>query len=242
MRYFGGKGTVADQLCTLINQWMKPGQLFIEPFVGSGWIVRGIRSQKRMASDTNKYLIAMYKALQNGWVPPTSVSQSEYEALKEKVDAPGTMITPGLPELIGFVGHFCSFGGMWFSCLAKDGRRDYIGEAARGVLKIVPQIKNVEFKCCDYNHYIPSGAFIYCDPPYDSTNQPYYSKKFDSLKFWDTVRQWSKNNIVIVSEYNAPEDFTCIEEIRVRMKMNSELRFEKVFSLNEKYDPFGGIF
>jgi site-specific DNA-adenine methylase len=42
MRYFGGKGTIADEICMMINQWMKPGQEFLEPFVGSAWIVRDI--------------------------------------------------------------------------------------------------------------------------------------------------------------------------------------------------------
>ena len=241
MRYFGGKGTIANELHTLINQWMKPSQEYIEPFVGSAFIVKGIKSSKRVASDTNPYLIAMYKALQTGWSPPSSVSDEEFAKLKAG---------NGTDEMRGFVGCFCCFGGMWFSNLAKDNSlrnaakkgQGYIEAARNGVMRLKPLIQNVEFKCQSYDEYNPTGAFIYCDPPYDATNQPYFSKVFDSDKFWDTMRKWSKTNTVIISEYKAPDDFPCIESFRVRMKMNREHRFEKVFSLNKRRDPFQGIF
>ena len=47
-------------------------------------------------------------------------------------------------------------------------------------------------------------------PPYENTNKYYAVDKFDSKKFWDNVRRWSKHNIVIVSEFKAPKDFVCI--------------------------------
>jgi DNA adenine methylase len=34
--------------------------------------------------------------------------------------------------------------------------------------------------------------------------------KFDSNNFWDTVRKWSKNNLVFVSEEKAPSDFVAV--------------------------------
>ena len=220
MRYFGGKGTIADEICMLINQWMDRGQEFIEPFVGAAWIVRDIRSKNRTASDTNPYMIAMYKALQNGWVPPSHFNQSEYENLKKYKEEAD-------PALVGFIGHFCSFGGMWFAGLAKDSKKaNYVKSAAKGALKLVPKIRTVNFKCQSYDEYEPKGAFIYCDPPYADTGQSYFtqcnedaaakrdrlgtgknSNKFDSEKFWETVRRWSEDNIVIISEYKAPDDF-----------------------------------
>ena len=30
---------------------------------------------------------------------------------------------------------------------------------------------------------------------------------FDNDEFWDIMRKWSKNNLVVVSETDAPEDF-----------------------------------
>lgn len=235
MRYFGGKGTIADPICNMINQWMKPGQEFIEPFVGSAWIVRDVTAKRRFASDTNPYLIAMYKALQNGWVPPTHFNESEYKALKANKEEAD-------PALVGFIGHFCSFGGMWFAGLAKDAKKvNYVKGASRTVLKMAKDIWGVNFNCISYDDWMPKNAFIYCDPPYADTGQEYFSTSFDSEKFWEVMRRWSENNTVIISEYKAPDDFKCIAEYRVRMKLNTEMRTERVFS-KHTYDPFGGIF
>jgi DNA adenine methylase len=235
MRYFGGKGTIADEICMLINQWMDRGQEFLEPFVGSAWIVRGIKSKRRHASDTNPYLIEMYRALQKGWVPPTHFTPDQYEKLKEDKDSD--------PPLAGFIGTFCSFGGMWFAGLAKDAKKaNYVKAAAKGCIKLVPEIRDVDFQCQSYDDWSPDGSFIYCDPPYADTGQSYFSTKFDSEAFWAKMREWSKNNIVIISEYKAPEDFKVVAQYRVRMKLNRDFRNEKVFSLNERYDPFEGIF
>lgn len=240
MRYFGGKGTIADQITAMINQWMKPGQEFLEPFVGSAWIVRDVKSKRRFASDTNPFLIAMYKALQEGWIPPTHVSEAEYADLKRQSDEDISFCPD--PALVGFVGHFCSFGGMWYAGMAKDSKKNnYVKAAAKNVLKMVDKIWDVDFHCMSYDEWMPEGAFVYCDPPYADTGQEYFSTSFDSEKFWNVMRQWSERNIVIISEYKAPDDFPCIAEYRVRMKLNSEMRTEKVFS-QHKYDPFGGIF
>ena len=192
MRYFGGKGTIADEICMMINQWMNKGQTFIEPFVGSAWIVRDVKRQRRFASDTNPYLIAMYQALQEGWIPPTHFNQSEYDALKANKEEAD-------PALVGFIGAFCSFGGMWFAGLAKDSKKaNYIKAAAKGCLKLVPSIRDVEFRCMSYTDWNPAGAFIYCDPPYADTGQEYFSTSFDSEKFWETVRRWSKDNLSLI--------------------------------------------
>lgn len=51
-------------------------------------------------------------------------------------------------------------------------------------------------------------ALIYCDPPYEGTTK--YKDDFDHSKYWNWVRKMSKSNIVLCSEYQAPEDFECI--------------------------------
>ena len=58
---------------------------------------------------------------------------------------------------------------------------------------------------------------IYCDPPYQDSEQRYYDldgnkRSFDSKAFWNWCRKMSANNIVIVSEYKAPSDFKKIYE------------------------------
>ena len=55
---------------------------------------------------------------------------------------------------------------------------------------------------------------VYCDPPYAQTKFPIKYRRevkkydtFDNEEFWDVVRDWSKNNVVVVSETTAPPDF-----------------------------------
>ena len=52
------------------------------------------------------------------------------------------------------------------------------------------------------------------------------------------MREWSKNNIVIISEYVAPNDFNCVLEIPIKTCMNNNSynkikRIEKLFSINK---------
>ena len=60
---------------------------------------------------------------------------------------------------------------------------------------------------------------IYCDPPYQTTKHPIKYRTdtkhydiFDNEKFWNTMRVWSKNNHVFISETTAPDDFIPIWE------------------------------
>jgi len=96
--------------------------------------------------------------------------------------------------------------------------------------------KDTKFECCDYRNLSPIDSVIYCDPPYNETTQ--YSKKivgeFVSEEFWDVIRKWSKDNIVIVSEYNAPSDFDCIWEKKIKLDIRDsnnkrKPRVEKLF-------------
>jgi site-specific DNA-adenine methylase len=56
---------------------------------------------------------------------------------------------------------------------------------------------------------------IYCDPPY-SKQAHYYTESgehvtpFDHEEFWEWCREMSKNNLVFVSEYKAPDDFDLV--------------------------------
>ena len=63
---------------------------------------------------------------------------------------------------------------------------------------------------------------VYCDPPYQNTKFPIkyrtdtkYYDIFDNKKFWEVVREWSKNNYVFISEISAPEDFIAVWEKNV---------------------------
>jgi len=107
-----------------------------------------------------------------------------------------------------------TYNAKWFGGYAGivktkiDTYRNYYDEAVRNVLSQIDDLKNVEFTNKDYYEYYPVNCFVYCDPPYEGTTK--YKDNFDHEKYWDWVREISKRNFVVCSEYNAPDDFQCI--------------------------------
>ena len=104
-------------------------------------------------------------------------------------------------------------------------------------------LENSEFYCSDYREWKPSNSVIYCDPPYNNTEPLDYKvlyqgkriDKFDTDEFWHTMREWSKNNKVFISEYDAPDDFECVwqQEVKLMMKNKQntkDVRVEKLFT------------
>ena len=225
MQYFGGKQKISKYIAEVINDI--PGNYYYEPFVGGGSVLEKVSKHTRIASDINKYLISMYDSLQNGWIPPKSISEEEYDYIKNNKEEN--------LALTGFVGFGCSFGGKFFGGYARDKRKkeDFAFTASNSLINQLPRIKDVEFFCGNYLSFAPINYVIYCDPPYVGTTK-YSNGSFDHKLFWETMRKWSKNNIVFISEYIAPDDFKCVLEIPTRTDMrnkNGKLisRIEKLF-------------
>lgn len=73
---------------------------------------------------------------------------------------------------------------------------------------------------------------IFTDPPYQGTKQYANAITFDYNEFWQTMRNWSNRNIVLISEQNAPDDFKCIWEQEVSRSIkatNKSKSTEKLF-------------
>ncbi|WP_299831723.1 DNA adenine methylase [uncultured Metabacillus sp.] len=225
IRYFGGKARIAKPIVEYLKSIREEGQPYIEPFVGGGWVM-SLMDGERIACDKHTYLIEMYKAMQNGWIPPTNLTKEEYEYIKNNRDEK--------PYLTGFVGFGCSFAGKWFGGFASSKDRNYCLNAHNSIMKKMETMKDVKFYDCDYKEINPKGLLVYCDPPYQGTTQYGLVGNFDSNEFWDVVREWSKENMVVVSEYNAPEDFVEVwsKDVKtdIRNKDNKkEQRIEKLF-------------
>lgn len=88
---------------------------------------------------------------------------------------------------------------------------------------------------------------VYCDPPYANTTQYGAFDGFDHKVFWDKMREWARCNTVVVSEYEAPDDFVCVEEFVSQMGMSvgdketRPKRVEKVFMQKDQAMVFGLI-
>lgn len=101
MYYLGGKFRISKQLALFLESVRKPNQKYIEPFVGGANFITKINGE-RAAYDIHPQLIALYKELQKGWIPPENVSEEEYQLAKN-----GQLSD----HLTGFIGFACSFSG-----------------------------------------------------------------------------------------------------------------------------------
>lgn len=181
---------------------------WVEPFAGGMNVIDKV-SGLRIANDDHYYLIALFEAVSKGWEPPSIVLEEEYNSIRTNQN---TGKYP--PYLVGFVGFGCSYSGKWWGGYARGndvvGRpRNYANESKRNLLKQAPKLNGITFVCGDYRDLIiPENAIVYADPPYANTTR--YKSKFDHVDFWNWCRRVRQNHRLYISEYNAPDDFTCI--------------------------------
>lgn len=213
----GSKARVAADILSIILPNRRPNQVYVEPFVGGCNVIDKVVNP-RIGNDSNCYLIAMWRALQCGWIPPI-IDREVYNSIRENKEAHP-------PELVGWVGVNCSYSGKWFGGFAGktptkiNTVRDYQAEAHSHTLKQVGKLRGVDFRCGNYFDLpIPPNSLVYCDPPYEDTTK--YSVNFDHSRFWYWVREISRQHTVFVSEYTAPTDFECVWEKPVKSSLSA---------------------
>lgn len=237
MRYCGSKARFAKEIGNIILQNIDDNQTYVEPFCGGANMLAYINHNKKIASDSNDLIIAMWKAFQQGKYPPVSVSQETYYDIKNSYKNNRKKY----PKWItGYVSNACSYGGKFFGGYARFNDKkneNHIKEAYNGTIKQIKSfinLKTTKFINSSYDTLkLPKNSVIYCDPPYSNTVG--YKDKFDSDKFW----QWCRNKVseghkVFISEYNAPEDFKCIwyqkkKDGMAQAKKRQEEKLEKLF-------------
>lgn len=74
------------------------------------------------------------------------------------------------------------------------------------------------------------GYVIYEDIPYKDTTK-YAIEQFPYEEFYDWCRMMSQNNIVLISEYNMPDDFECIWSKDLICTLDKSTRTNKVEKL-----------
>ena len=86
------------------------------------------------------------------------------------------------------------------------------------------------------------GYVIYCDPPYRGTTK-YATKEFPYDEFYDWCREMSKDNIVLISEYNMPDDFECVwqKETKVNFDSNRVSNDSKNNRIEKLLSPISGV-
>lgn len=220
MKYMGSKNRIAKHLLPImVDAAEKAGvTTWVEPFVGGGGMIDKVPDTfNRIGYDLNPHTIAALVAIRDMVDElPDSVSEAEYKALK------GTQPQP-ITSWIRFV---CSFSGKFENGYARQGnslkyKSEPIQEGLRNAQKQSSKIQDVVFECMSYQDVDVSNVLIYCDPPYQGTTG-YKTGAFDHDAFFDWCRKMkAKGNIVFVSEYNAPDDFTCVWQGEVKTNFAS---------------------
>ena len=235
----GSKSRVAKYISPIIQQHIDENNIktYIEPFVGGSNMMEHIKCDTRIGVDNNMYLVEFMKSLQSGWNPLDTVNMTRelYNNIKDFKNLYA-------PEMVALAGLCATYNAKWFGGYAgvvttKIGTtRNYYDEAVRNVLKQIKKLKDVHYYCESYVNLDDltelKNCVIYCDPPYEGTTK--YKDDFLHERYWIWVREVSKNNIVLCSEYNAPKDFECIwnKELITTLDKNSRTKsVEKLFRI-----------
>ena len=216
MQYLGSKRRYANRIISLIDQLAPAGIPWIEPFCGGCNSLDKVKDRPRIGCDSHPYLIALWKALQAGWIPPSNVPKEQYLAIKSSPDQYDA-------HLVGFVGFSCSFGSKFMDSYAKNAQgRNYAAVSARGLARQLRNLSDVRFHLCDYTQIpLETRSIIYCDPPYPKTTK--YSNvagAFDHAEFLKIARTWAElGHYVYISGYAVPSGFTEV----LRLEASSSL-------------------
>ncbi len=231
MRYLGGKARFGEEIARVVRSKRRfQHQLIREPFCGSCWVSQYL-NMPLICSDIFLPIIQLHQAIQRGWIPPDHISEEEYSDLREEWKEGNSN------PLIAFAGIAASWGAKWWGGYARGGnlgRQNYVYESKISLLDKHKNLKGVIFEHRNYKNLNPINEVIYCDPPYANTTG--YNDQFNSKQFWEIMRQWSQNNIVLVSEYTAPSDFKIIWEVEhfAIKGSDSKITKEKVFQWNHQ--------
>ena len=145
---------------------------------------------------------------------------------------------------VGLVGFCGSFGAKYFGGFARRSNGDDVpAQAIRSLKKQSPNIQDIKFYCKSFKEYNPDeykNCVFYLDPPYRKTLS-YSTGGFPYEEFDKWAIELAKNNTVLISEYELPEDkFECVWSKKVKVGISGQgdiknkKRVEKLFKVKEE--------
>jgi len=228
----GGKGKIGKHISTRIKEIEEQVPIetdgYFEPFIGMCGVMRNMGDRKKIACDLNEDIIHLWRDLQNGWKPPSSMSKEEFNFQKTQPSSSTKC----------FAAHGCSYGGTYFGTYIGNYNNGAveIDRSSRSIIRVSKQVKDVVFlDNMSYMDHSPKNMTIYCDPPYATATKSVLNMKnfasFDHDIFWEVMRQWvSLGNIVIVSEFTCPDDFKPVWSKKIVSNVTHKgHRIEKLF-------------
>lgn len=243
MRYMGSKNKLAKELVPIIQSYITNNTTaYIEPFVGGANIIDKIECKKKVGSDVHKQLIALLNHAKHTVDDvPDFILEDEYKRVRANKNNYEDWY-------VGLVGFCSSFGARYFDGgYARNSKDDNTGDWSKGAIKNLKKqskhLDGIDFIHMDFRNYDINkinNCVIYCDPPYKGTKK-YSTKDFPYEEFYNWCREISKNNTVLISEYNMPNDFTCIWEKETKANFDSirvagdikNARIERLFIYNK---------
>ena len=239
MQYIGSKNRISKELAPIIQSYItEDTEAYIEPFVGGANMIDKIKHPNKIGSDAHKELVALLKYTRdNSKLLPTTIYEEEYIRVKNnKEDYEDWHV--------GLVGFCASFGAKYFGGYARNKKGDTSGAAPacaiRNLKKQAPNLQGIKFEHKSFLDYDPEeykNCVFYLDPPYRNTLS-YSTGKFPYEEFYKWAIELAKNNTVLISEYQMPEDnFECIwsKEVKVAISGQGDIknkkRVEKLFKV-----------
>ena len=231
--YTGGKARIGKKIFEAIDKYEMEvignhKMPYLEPFVGMGGVLQEVakkHSREMIACDLEKCIPAFWNSIKKGW-SPSRITKEKYLSIKKE----------GIEDAeYAFAAFGCSFRGSKWTYFYENCMNAAIKRIQK---KNYTQImKNVIFlESMSYKDHSPHGMLIYCDPPYFNSSFDYRRNNlnsFDTDEFWEIMRQWSKDNLVIISELEAPSDFKSIFSLDRTNTFNNTRITENLFVLKE---------
>lgn len=222
MWYVGSKNRLSKELIPIIQSYIKENTKgYLEPFVGGANIIDKIECENKIGCDIHKELVELLNYAKNNYNKlPNLISEEEYNNVKNNKE--------NYPNwYVGLVGFCATFGAKYFGGYARAKSDKFKGQktvqAINNLKKQAPNLKDVTFVNCSFLD-LPKdkikGYVIYCDPPYRGTTK-YKTEEFPYEEFYKWCREMSKDNVVLISEYSMPSDFTCIWEKETKVNFDS---------------------
>lgn len=239
MIYMGSKSKYAQYIVPILQKVIndKGINLYIEPFVGGANIIDKVKCEKRIGYDRSDTLIALLTQARDDFSQILTDGNRELWDKGKRYVKDGVMPEDMTLAEIGAMEFFASFsnGGFPRGYAKNTAGRNYFKEARANMEKQAPNLKGIEFYQSNYYNLSGfKGTVIYCDPPYANTKHYGYAnqEKMDYTRFWNWVREISKDNYVFVSEQVAPDDFEAIWEMEAKRTCGKDNNFkatEKLF-------------
>lgn len=244
MKYVGSKNRLSKELAPIIQSYITDNTMaYIEPFVGGANMIDKIKHHKKIGSDIHKELIALHiYNRDNSNLLPNTISEEEYINVKNNKKDYNLWY-------VGLVGLCATFGAKYFGGYARSFKadkvtlRDMPNEAINNLKKQSPNIQDIYFKVSSFLDYNPNDykdCVFYLDPPYRNTLQ-YSTGGFPYEEFDKWAIELAKNNTVLISEYNMPENnFKCVwsKDVKVGVSGQGDIknraRVEKLFIVKSK--------